>query len=69
MCIRDRLKGFGKVWLKPGESKTVGMALNRDNLSVWDDSAHAWKLLPGTYALYVGSSSRDIRLKGSMTIR
>jgi beta-glucosidase len=65
----QQLKGFEKVWLKPGESKTVSMTLNRDSLSVWDETAHDWKLVPGTYAVNVGSSSRDIRLKGSFTIR
>lgn len=64
-----QLKGFEKVWLKPGERKTVSMVVNRDSLSVWDETTHAWKLVPGTYAVNVGSSSRDIRLRGSFTIR
>jgi beta-glucosidase len=64
-----QLKGFEKVWLKPGESKSVSMALNRDSLSIWDAEAHGWKLVPGTYTVNLGSSSRDIRLKGSFTIR
>jgi beta-glucosidase len=64
-----QLKGFEKVRLKPGESKTVSMALNRSTLSVWDESAHGWKIVPGAYTVSVGSSSRDIRLKGSFTLR
>lgn len=64
-----QLKGFEKVWLKPGESRTVSMALNPGAMSVWDEAAHGWKLVPGAYTVNVGSSSRDIRLKGSFTIR
>jgi beta-glucosidase len=64
-----QLKGFEKLWLKPGESKTATMALNRDSLSVWDEATHGWKLVPGAYTVNVGSSSRDIHLKGSFTIR
>jgi beta-glucosidase len=62
------LKGFEKVWLKPGESKTVNMVLDRGSVSVWDE-AHGWKVAPGVYSVNVGSSSRDIRLKSSFAIR
>jgi len=63
-----QLKGFEKVSLKPGESKTVSMTLDRASLSVWSDT-HAWKVVPGVYSVSVGSSSRDVRLKGSFTVR
>ena len=65
----QQLKGFEKVWLKPGESKTISMPLSRESLAVWDDIAHSQKVVPGTYTVNIGSSSRDIRLKGSFTIR
>jgi len=65
----QQLKGFEKVWLKPGESKTISITLNRQSLAIWDDVAHAEKIVPGPYTVNVGSSSRDIRLKGSFTIR
>jgi len=63
-----QLKGFEKVWLKPGESKTVSMVLDRGSVSVWDE-AHGWKVAPGVYSVNVGSSSRDIRLKGTFAVR
>jgi len=63
-----QLKGFEKVWLKPGESKTVSMVLDRASVSVWDKT-HAWKVAPGVYSVSVGASSRDIRLKGSFAVR
>jgi beta-glucosidase len=63
-----QLRGFEKVALKPGESKVVTMKLDKDTLSAWDTDTHAWKVYPGTYSVMVGSSSRDIRLKGAFTI-
>jgi beta-glucosidase len=63
-----QLRGFEKVALKPGESKVVTMKLDKDTLSAWDADTHAWKVYPGTYSAMVGSSSRDIRLKGAFTI-
>jgi beta-glucosidase len=63
-----QLKGFSRVELNPGESKTVSMALNKESLSVWDEAAHDWKVYPGRYSVEVGSSSRDIRAKGAFTI-
>jgi len=64
-----QLKGFDRVFLKPGESKTVTLALNRESLSAWDESVHDWKVYPGKYTVEVGASSRDIRYKGSFTVR
>ena len=56
-----QLKGFEKVRLNPGESRTITFTLDRAALSAWDEAAHAWTLYPGEYAVHVGSSSRDIR--------
>jgi beta-glucosidase len=63
-----QLKGFEKVLLKPGEGKVVTLQLSKDNLSAWDEESREWRVYPGTYSVMVGSSSRDIRLKGSFTI-
>ena len=57
-----QLRGFGKVRLKPGESKVVTMMLNRESFEAWDAESREWKVFPGTYSLMVGSSSRDIHL-------
>jgi len=65
-----QLKGFEKVWLKPGESKMVSMTLDRGSVSHWDDEeGRGWKVAPGVYGVDVGASSRDIRLKGRFTVR
>jgi beta-glucosidase len=58
------LKGFTKVYLAPGESKQVTIALDRRSLAYYDVSAHAWDVARGVYKILVGSSSQDIRLHG-----
>jgi beta-glucosidase len=63
-----QLKGFARVELNPGESKTVTMAIDKASLAAWDEGAHDWKVYPGKYTVDVGASSRDIRFKGSFTI-
>lgn len=54
------LKDFGKVFLQPGETKTVNMQLTKRDLAYWDTTAHDWKVTPGTYQIEIGTSSRDI---------
>jgi len=62
------LKGFQRVNLKPGESKTVSFELNQDAFSYYDENTHDWKTNPGNFEIQVGASSRDIRLKGTVAI-
>ncbi|WP_254063652.1 glycoside hydrolase family 3 protein [Granulicella sp. S190] len=57
-----RLGGWSKVRLKPGESQQVDITVSPRTQSVWDTSASDWRYIPDAVA-YVGSSSRDIRLK------
>lgn len=54
------LKGFERVELEPGESKTVKFTLDDRSFAIWNDG---WKIPGGTYAVQIGSSSRDIRLE------
>ncbi len=51
------LKAFQKVWLEPGESKTITLTASRQSLSVWDEAAGQWTFIPGTYRAYIGTSS------------
>jgi beta-glucosidase len=59
------LRGFEKVFLKQGETKKVEFSLTRRDLSYWDVTRQNW-VMPtgGAYTIRVGSSSRDLRLKG-----
>jgi beta-glucosidase len=55
------LKGFQKVSLAPGESKTVKFTLSPRDLSYYGVHAQDWASTPGTHRIYIGSSSADIR--------
>jgi beta-glucosidase len=61
-----QLRGFDKVALEVGESTTVNFELTRRDLSIWDTVQQSWVLQSGKYTVYVGASSRDIRLSGSL---
>jgi beta-glucosidase len=57
------LKGFARVELQPGKTKTVRFVLNRDALSYWDPAKKAWTADPGRFQIEIGASSRDIRMR------
>jgi beta-glucosidase len=59
------LKGFAKIKLGPREKKLMSVKLDRRAFSYYDTNKHAWYAPPGEYGVLVGSSSADIRLKGS----
>jgi beta-glucosidase len=65
----QELKGFQKLFLKPGETKTATFTITTDDLSFWDVTTHAWKAEPGDFELRVGSSSRDIRAKTTFELK
>ncbi|KAI0010234.1 glycoside hydrolase family 3 protein [Xylariaceae sp. FL0662B] len=63
-----QLRGFEKIPLAPGESGEVVFELSRRDLSIWDVVSQKWVVQRGNYPVYVGASSRDIRLTGSIDI-
>ncbi|MBN1384742.1 MAG: glycoside hydrolase family 3 C-terminal domain-containing protein [Elusimicrobia bacterium] len=62
------LKGFRKINLKPGEKKKVRFELKEDALSFYDPAKKSWVAEPGGFKILIGSSSRDIRLKGGFSL-
>lgn len=62
------LKGFSKISLKPGESKTVSFKLNHDDLALYNKNMEK-VVEPGTFDVMIGSSSQDIRVKGKFEIK
>jgi beta-glucosidase len=64
-----RLIGWSKVQLNPGESREVTVPVDARNLSIYDEAANGWKLVPGRYTIMVGGSSRDLPLTQEMTIQ
>jgi beta-glucosidase len=63
------LKAFRKLVLKPGQRTRVTMTIDRSALAFYDVGRHDWVVEPGTFDVLVGSSSRDIRLQGSLAVR
>ncbi|TAK11702.1 MAG: beta-glucosidase, partial [Acidobacteria bacterium] len=62
------LKGFQRVSLLPGESRTLSFTLGRDQLKMLDEKMQ-WIVEPGEFRVMIGSSSKDIRLRGTLTLR
>ena len=62
------LKGFAKVFLKAGETKTVTVAFNDMTFRYWNVEDEAWAVEGGVYKVLVGSSSADIRLAADMSV-
>lgn len=62
------LKGFEKVNLKPGETKTVSVKLDQEAFRFYDSFTHGFVVEPGTFTVSVGSSSADIRLTSSLVV-
>ena len=55
------LKGFQKVSLNPGQTRTVTFEITPGMLQYYDDAKGAWVAEPGAFTAYVGAASDDIR--------
>ncbi|HEX7758579.1 MAG TPA: glycoside hydrolase family 3 C-terminal domain-containing protein [Caulobacteraceae bacterium] len=62
------LKGFAKVALAPGESRTVTLTLNARAFSYYDPKRKAWIADRGAYDLLVGASAADIELQATVRL-
>jgi beta-glucosidase len=63
------LKGFQKVMLQPGESRTVTFTIDRSALAFYSETNHGWTVEPGRFKALVGASSRDIRCTAEFDVR
>jgi beta-glucosidase len=62
------LKSFQRIHLEAGEQRTVLFQLAREQLQLLDADMQ-WVVEPGTFRIMVGSSSKDIRLRGELEVR
>ena len=62
------LKGFEKLSLKAGESKTVTFTLEQRSFAYWNTDTKEWYAPSGNYVISVGASSRDIRLTAEVDV-
>ena len=59
------LKGFEKIFLEPGESRTVTFELDDRSFAVWADG---WKVPAGTYTIELGVSASEILLSEKINV-
>ncbi|MCU1327107.1 MAG: hypothetical protein JWN34_2477 [Bryobacterales bacterium] len=64
----QELKAFQRVELKPGETKLVMLTLDRRSMWFYDPLVKDWAAEPGAFEIFIGSSSRDIRLRGKFDL-
>ena len=62
------LKGFQKVFLKAGESKTVTIPLDDKAFRYWNDRTGRFEIDGGEYDILIGASVADIRLNGTVSV-
>ncbi len=63
----DQLKGFAKVLLAPRHSATVTIPLDARSFSYWNSGAQRWEIAPGCDTIRVGSSSRALPLRRTVS--
>ena len=64
----QELKGFTKVPLRPGESRTVVIPLDDKAFRYWNTQTDRWEIEGGQYQLRVGASCADIRLTAAVEV-
>ncbi|EMD64788.1 glycoside hydrolase family 3 protein [Bipolaris sorokiniana ND90Pr] len=63
-----QLRGFEKVYLEEGETQSVSFELMRRDLSYWDVVSQQWVIPEGEFNIWVGLSSRDLKVHDSFTV-
>lgn len=63
------LRGYSRVALQPGETRTVELPLRADDLAYWDTSAHGWVTEADRVRLRLGASSTDLRVDTTVAVR
>ena len=56
-----QLKNFDRFFIKAGASKTVKFDIVSDDLKIWDTERQKWVIPSGTFKVFIGASSRDIK--------
>jgi len=61
------LRGFERTWIKEHSTESVTIELTLKDISFWDVVSQAWVVPTGQFSVFIGASSRDIRLTGHFT--
>ena len=71
-CLVERpvkeLKGFSKVNLMPGETKTIDIKLDERAFQFYHPEKKQWTAEPGEFEILIGASSRDLRLRDTIKL-
>jgi beta-glucosidase len=62
------LRGFKRITLEPGQTRTVSFPVSASSLAYWDEATHAWVVEHAPVSLEVGASSGDIRLRRTIRV-
>jgi beta-glucosidase len=65
---RKELRGFERVNIAAGETKTVSLTLLNDDFTFWDEKTGEFDIEAGAFEIQVGSSSQDIKFKDIIEI-
>jgi beta-glucosidase len=60
--VPKQLAAFQRIELEPGQRARIAMRVDARALSYWSTAKHGWVFAEGERPIYIGSSSRDIRL-------
>jgi beta-glucosidase len=66
--IRE-LRGFDRVHLQPGDTRTLTFTLSGRDLAYWDADGDRWVVEDGRVRLEAGASSADIRVSREIAVR
>ena len=66
---KKELKGFDKIFLKPGEQKTVSLKVKIKDLAFYDEKSSVWKVESGEFVFYLATSVNDIVSKLPITVQ
>jgi beta-glucosidase len=62
------LRGFERIPLRPGETRTVRLRLKGADLTYWDSGKHSFVVEPGRLSIQLGASSADVRLEKAIEV-
>ena len=65
----QRLKGFKRIFIKSGETKTVTILVDNDSMGMWNVGKHGFVVPAGNYMALIGASSVDIRGKQGFLVK
>jgi len=64
----EELRGFQRITLNAGETRTLTFTIPAAKLAYWDERTHAFVVNPGTFDVLVGASSGDIRARDRINV-